>query len=102
MPVGRNAFVDTYAEEMEVTLLRLEPAEVYDPAIIGIAERCGESFLIYDREAVIDQMVRHEGADYEAAVEWHEFNTFSTWLGAGTPAFMQRACVPVVDGTSES
>lgn len=91
MAKGRNKEVDRYAEENEVQLLRLEPAEVYDPAILGIAERCGESFLVYDREAVIRQMVEQDGTDYEDAVEWHEFNTFSAWFGVGTPAFVTSA-----------
>jgi len=85
--MGRNKTIDRFAEENEVAVLRIEPAEVYDPAVIAIAERGGEHFLVYDRDAVIAQAVAHEGMDYETAVEWHEFNTFCAWLGSGTPAF---------------
>lgn len=91
MTEGRNKTIDRYAEENEVQLLRLDPAETYDPAIVGIAERCGEHFLVYDMDAVIRQMMKHDGVDYETAAEWHEFNTSGAWLGAGTPAFVTSA-----------
>jgi hypothetical protein len=84
---GRNQRVDDFADESGVVLLRIEPADVYDPAIIAIAERSGSHFLVYDREKVIAQAVAHEEMDYETAIEWHEFNTFCAWLGDGTPAF---------------
>lgn len=84
---GRNGLIDRFADEHEVALLRIDPADVYDPAVIAIAERSGSHFLVYDREKVIEQAVAHEGMDYETAVEWHEFNTFCAWLGDATPAF---------------
>ncbi len=84
-----NVGVDALADEMGVDLLRLDPADVYDPAIIGLVERAGgESFLLYDRNKVIRQTMEHEGMSYEDAVEWHEYNTFDAWLGDGTPAFL--------------
>ena len=84
-----NVGVDALADEMEVKLLRLDPADVYDPAILGIVERAGNApFLVYDRERVIRQMMEHDGVTYTDAAEWHEYNTFDAWLGDGTPAFL--------------
>jgi hypothetical protein len=87
----RNDQIDELAEKHGV-VLRMEPAEVYDPAVIafaiGIGSRVGQHFLVYDRELVVEQAVEHEGMDYETAVEWHEFNTFDAYLGAGTPVFV--------------
>lgn len=87
----RNDQIDELAEK-HGTVLRMEPADVYDPAVIafaiGVGSRAGQHFLVYDRELVVEQAVEHEGMDYETAVEWHEFNTFGAYLGAGTPVFV--------------
>lgn len=84
-----NQAVDDLADELDMTLLRIDPADVYDPAIIGVVERAGDvPFLVYDRHKVIRQTMEHDGMSYEEAVEWHEHNTFSAWLGDGTPAFL--------------
>lgn len=91
MDKGRNDEIDKLAEAAGVPVLRLDPAEVYDPAVIafatGIGDREGQCFLVYDRELVVAQAV-HEGMDYETALEWHEFNTFCAYLGPGTPLFL--------------
>lgn len=87
----RNNQIDELAEK-HGTVLRMEPADVYDPAVVafalGVGERAGQTFLVYDRELVVEQAVAHEGMDYETAVEWHEFNTFCAYLGDGTPVFL--------------
>lgn len=89
MPSKITKLVDAYADETEIPLLRLDPADVYDDAIIGVVERAGsEAFLVYDRNKVITQAMQQEGWSYEDAVEWHEHNTFSAWMGDGTPAFL--------------
>lgn len=89
MPSKITKLVDAYAEETELELLRLDPADVYDDAIIGVVERAGsEAFILYDRNKVIEQMMKHEGVDRTDAIEWHEYNTFSAWMGDGTPAFL--------------
>lgn len=92
MDKGRNDEIDKLAEAAGVPVLRLDPAEVYDPAVIafanGIGDREGQCFLVYDRELVVAQAVAHEGMDYETAVEWHEFNTFGAYAGPGSPVFV--------------
>lgn len=88
----RNEEIDKLAESHDFPVLRLDPAEVYDPAVIafatGLGGRAGQCFLVYDRELVVAQAVAHEGMDYETAVEWHEFNTFCAYAGVGTPVFL--------------
>lgn len=84
-----NQAVDELADEMGAELLRLDPADVYDPAIIGLVERAGgDTFLLYDRNKVILQTMEHEGMSYAEALEWHSYNTFDAWMGEGTPAFL--------------
>lgn len=92
MPSKITELIDAFAEETEIPLLRLDPADVYDPAIVGVVERAGsEAFLVYDRNKVITQAMQQEGWSYEDAVEWHEHNTFCAWMGDGTPAFLTWA-----------
>lgn len=92
MDKGRNDEIDRLADKYNCNVLRLDPAEVYDPAVIafatGIGDREGQHFLVYDRELVVAQAVAHEGMDYETALEWHDFNTFCAYLGPGTPLFL--------------
>lgn len=87
----RNDQIDELAEK-HGAVLRMEPADVYDPAVVafgmGVGDRVGQTFLVYDRELVIEQAVEHEGMDYETAVEWHEFNTFCAYHGPQTPVFL--------------
>ncbi len=84
----RTEEIDAAVDELDIEVFRLEPWEVYDAAVVGIVERNGERFLVYDREAVIRQTMAADGMSYEDAAEWHEFNTFDIELGRGTFAFM--------------
>lgn len=84
------SLVDDLADQLEEPLLRIDPPEVYDAAVIGYTHYKGTPVLVYDADLVIAQMMKHDGASYEEAVEWHEFNTFDAWLGDGTPIFLRR------------
>ncbi len=84
----RTEEIDAAVDALEAEVLRLEPASLHDAAVVGIGERDGDYFLVYDREAVIQQTMKADGMSYEDAVEWHEFNTFSAYFGAGTPVFL--------------
>lgn len=84
----RTEEIDAAIGALDIEAFRLEPWEVYDAAVVGIGERNGEHFLVYDREAVIRQTMAADGMSYEDAVEWHEFNTFGAHLGASTPVFL--------------
>lgn len=100
----RSARIDELADDLEIKhlvgddarerLLRMEPADVYDPAVIGfVHEVSGETRLVYDCDRVIAQAVAFEGMSYEDAVEWHEFNTFCAYMGPTTPIFLRRLSI---------
>jgi hypothetical protein len=93
----RNVEIDELADLMGATWLRIEPADVYDPAIVGYTD----TSLVYDRDLVIAQAVEHEGMDYETAVEWHEFNTFCAYMGEHTPVFLKRFSFLIHDVANE-
>ena len=70
------------------TALLLEP-EMFDDAIIGIAERCGQEPLVaYDRGRCIEIIMADSGCTHEEAEEYYEFNTAGCWAGDGTPIFI--------------
>ena len=63
----------------------------YQPAIVGIATRCGQkSLLVYDRELCIQWLMKHAKMDMENALEWFDFNTAGAWMGKNTPIILER------------
>ena len=79
---------------------RLEPKEVCDPAIVGIAERNAgpdgiKPFLVYDQDKLLDLLAEHledtvpaEDARQEAS-EWFDYNILPSATGDGAPAFIR-------------
>jgi hypothetical protein len=63
----------------------------FDEAIIGIASRqfSGDPVLVYDEGKMIELLVWREKWDYEEAYDFLCFNTFSAWMGDGTPIVVQ-------------
>jgi hypothetical protein len=77
--------------------LLLEPRHFFDPFILGFAERGNEVFVVYDKKAMIAEMVRtdayeaEEDEDYDAEtamLEHYSYNMIGT-LGHGIPAFLE-------------
>ncbi len=61
----------------------------FDDCIVGVASRYGmECSLVYDLDKVISRLM-DDGATYEEAVEYHEFNQLGAWVGETTPVFIQ-------------
>lgn len=66
----------------------LEPREVFDPCVIGIASRIGLRVAAYDTELVIAALQEHQGMDEEEAREYFDFNIAGAWVGEGSPLFI--------------
>jgi hypothetical protein len=62
----------------------LEPRETYDKAVVGVTD----DKVVYDQEKVIEAGVEIHG-DYESSLEWHDFNTWSAYMGEQTPIYMR-------------
>ena len=62
-------------------------ADGLDNAVIGITLE-GSPKLIYSIERCIEVSMENNGWDYETALEFLEFNTFSTYVGIFTPLFV--------------
>ena len=66
-------------------------ADGFDAAFIGVVHRCGEpAVAVYDYEKCVAVLVDRDGMDEEEAVEFFEFNVVGSWVGPGTPAFVEK------------
>lgn len=63
-------------------------ADGFDEAIIGVAERFNDTFVVYDKQKVLEIMVKRDGMSYEEAMEFFDFNIVGAWVGPKTPAFV--------------
>jgi hypothetical protein len=85
-----RASLTTYAEDHDIELAFLDPAEVFDPAIIGVIVGFGqEPAVLYDEEKVIVAMMKG-GMSREDAEEFYEFNTIGAYIGPATPRFLRH------------
>jgi len=66
----------------------LEPREVFDPCVIGVASRINLRVAAYDTIKVIQALQDHHGMDEEEACEWFDFNVAGAWMGEGSPVFI--------------
>ena len=81
----------TMLEDADREFLLLEPRSVFDGALVGYVERCGqERIACYDYNAVIRALMDSEGMPEESALEWFEYNILGAWVGERTPCFLFR------------
>ena len=82
--------IETLAE-VDPEILLLEPREVFDSAVLGYVERCGqEPIACYDYEGVMDALRKGMDMDDTQAEEWFSFNVIGCWVGHRTPCFLFR------------
>jgi len=63
----------------------------FDDCIVGIVERIGQdSYVIYDKELVLEKLQNNGGMSYEEALEYYEFNQLGAYVGERTPGFLIR------------
>lgn len=61
----------------------------FDDCIVGIGYRGGNqsTYVVYDTQKIINKLMK-DGMSYHEAVEFHEFNQASAWVGDKTPGFV--------------
>jgi hypothetical protein len=90
MPDDLTPTLDEWAEDLGAdNITRLDPAETFDRYVLGVATRFNQTFLVYDRDAVISHF-EGEGMTLDEAEEYFSFNVVGAWVGDGTPAFLTR------------
>jgi len=64
-------------------------AEGFDDCILGVAYRCGKlAVLAYDRRKCVEKLMK-DGMDHDEAEEFMGVNVEGSWLGEGTPIFIE-------------
>jgi len=64
-------------------------ADGFERAYLGICYRaCQPPVASYDYDKCLEILVG-QGMDYEAALEFFEFNTIGAWVGPNTPVFIK-------------
>lgn len=73
-------------KEMDPEMLLMDG---FDDCIVGVIDRPGsERHVCYDREKVINKLVRDHGMTRADAEEYHEFNQAGSYMGERTPCFL--------------
>lgn len=73
-------------------LLFLEPARLFDDAIIGLSEPRGNQvpLVVYDGQRIVELLQERENMDQTEAQEYYEYHISGVWMGAQTPLFVER------------
>jgi len=75
-------------EDAGANAMALEPREEYDSCIAGIGWRtASDPVLVYDRSKILE-FLQTEMTE-EDAIEHYEFNIVGSWVGDGTPIFVE-------------
>lgn len=86
VPDERLNIRESLAEEWDTDLLFLSEEE-FDEAIIGVAERIGQSAVVaYDTTKLVEILSRTMSVD--EAYEFFEFNILGAYVGERTPMFI--------------
>ena len=64
-------------------------ADGLDRAILGIAERDGHDFVVYDSEKIVQILRNRDGMSQDEAYEFFEINIAGAWLGEQTPIIVR-------------
>ena len=75
-------------EEIPEHLMVMDP-EYFDGAIIGVVTRINFEAVCYDQDKVINLLMKHDGMDYDTAVEYMDYNMKGAWIGEHTPVFLE-------------
>jgi hypothetical protein len=62
-------------------------ADGFDDAVVGI--EFNTMRLVYDKNKMIHILIENDGMDYEDALEYLEFNTWSAYVGEKTPIYIE-------------
>ena len=65
-------------------------ADGFDEAIVGVVERIGIQAICYDKDKVIEILMKQDDMLYEEAVEYFEFNIAGAYVGEHTPFFLEK------------
>lgn len=83
--------IEELEDSVEENIMFLEPRDLFDGAILGLAERAGGVCIVaYDRDACIHCLMKANSWNWDAAEDWFQCNVADAWHGEGTPVFIDR------------
>lgn len=86
--MSRTRFTRKYLEVAAPGAMKMDG---FDDCIVGVGYRCGKQPVIaYDMDLIIGKLMKQDDMSYEEAVEYFEFNQLGSWVGDGTPIFLNR------------
>lgn len=79
-------YIDGVAESNDVNAILL--TEEFDDAIIGIQQKDDYVVAVYSESKMIELLMDHLDTDRDGAVDYYSFNIENSFLGEGTPLFI--------------
>jgi hypothetical protein len=79
--------INEYADASEQDLML---ADGFDDAILGIGQQFNREAVVYDWHRCVQVLMDRDGASYEEAVEWMDYNVTGAYVGEATPIFVRR------------
>lgn len=78
-------------EQLEMTHPDTLLADGFDAALIGYARRCGQPVVaVYDYDLGLQVLMMRDRMTRDQAIEYMEFNVVGSWVGDGTPIWLER------------
>ena len=82
-----NKKIETAIEELLTEEETVHLPDGLDDAFVGIARQFNIPFAVYDRQKCIEILMKDMDS-FEEAEEYFNYNIASSYLGGGTPAFI--------------
>lgn len=80
-------------------------ADGLDDAIMGLAdvftEKGSRSVVAYDKQKIIEILIKRDSMDDEEAEEFYQFNIAGSYVGEGTPVFIDYGWALGLEGPHE-
>jgi hypothetical protein len=89
----RNASI-----EMDHTLY----ADGFDQAIIGLCIECSPARVVYDKQKMVEILMKEDEMSEEDAIDFLEYNTWNAYVGEGTPIYVTVMSKQEIDDTVQA
>jgi len=89
----RNASI-----EMDHTLY----ADGFDQAIIGLCIECSPARVVYDKQKMVEILMKEDEMPEEDAIDFLEYNTWNAYVGEGTPIYVTVMSKQEIDDTVQA
>jgi len=71
-------------------------AEGFDDAFLGVVNRAGEKFALYDEDKCLE-ILEKDGMSHTEAIEYMDYNIRSVFAGLTAPGYLTRCSLEDLD-----